>query len=108
MKLYYGLIRFLNSMLKKVRRGVWHMLALNHWLDLQRYEVRRVHGLVGATSTRIEKNRVDIKAMKRAMLDNTPRPNYMWIGDEAAQALGLPGSGAYECVNKEWIKRGEL
>ena len=84
------------------------MLALNYWLDLQRDEMRRTHGKIYATSTRIEKNRVDIKEMRLAMMASRPRPNYMWIGDEAAQALGLPGPGAYECVNKEWIKRGEL
>lgn len=42
------------------------------------------------------------------MMASKPRPNFMWIGDKGAQTLGLPGSGTYERVNKEWIKRSEL
>lgn len=97
-----------NWLLAKFRRGVWHMMALSYWLDLQRDEMRRTHQLVREVSTRIEHNRVDIKAMKEAMFASIVKPNFMWIGEEAAQALGLPGSGAYERVRTRWIKRGEL
>lgn len=64
--------------------------------------------VAGTDEPEVPADSVDIKAMRLAMMASKPRPNYMWIGEVAAQALGLPGSGAYECVNKEWIKRGEL
>jgi len=51
----------------------------------------------------------EIKALKLAMLvPSVVAPQFMWIGKQSAEVLGLPGSGAYERVDGRWIKRGEL
>lgn len=48
----------------------------------------------------------DIKAIRQAMLEQTKlKPYVMWVGAQAAEALGfLGGAGAYQLEDGEWVQ----